>query len=305
MRRTRPRMLGPMLVMVILVWLTGVFDASAGGPCELAHPLAPPDVALTGRCPNCGMPQAMWARTWKLFAPLDGVVQACSFHCLADLERKSGKAPAEVQTALFQEPRAIIAAEAAYYVIGARVPGTMTPQSKLAFPTREAAERFASACGGQVAGYAEVMAAAAAGLSEENGMIDQRRRDRGVVVEPQGEQDECAVCRMYPARYPQNRAQRRTGEGQVTHYCSTHCLLSQRQETEPRDTMIWVTDYASGRWISAFSAYFVVASVYQGPMGAEAVAFDRRSEAETFARQYGGRVVGFVQAAQRQTPSKP
>ena len=181
----------------------------------------------------------------------------------------------------------------------------MTSQSKLAFPNLAAAQQFADACGGRVVDYSVVMAAAAAGLREENRMIDQRRRERGVVVEPQALQDECAVCRMYPARYPKHRAQRRSSNGQVVHYCSTHCLFSHKQELEPHATMIWVTDYASGRWVSAFSAYYVVASAYQGPMGAEAVAFDRRAAAEEFVRQYGGQVVGYRRAAAIQAVPKP
>jgi len=296
---------GRWLILVLLVWMTGVGMAAAGGPCELKHPLAPPDATLTGRCPNCGMPQAMWARTWKTFASLDGATQACSFHCLAEMALKSGATPTNVQTALYQQPRVYIAAAAASYVIGARVPGTMTSQSKLAFPSLTAATQFADACGGRVVDYSAVLAAAAAALPEENRMIDQRRRERGVIGEPQELKDECPVCRMYPARYPKSRAQRRSSDGQVVYYCSTHCLFAVKQEAAPRETMIWVTDYASGRWISAFSAYYVVASTYQGPMGTEAVAFDRRTAAETFMHQHGGQVVGYRQAAAIQAGRKP
>ena len=57
--------------------------------------------------------------------------------------------------------------------------------------------------------------------------------------------------------------------------------------------MIWVTDYISGRWISGRTAYYVLDSSRMGPMGAEAIAFDRRMEAVAFTGQNGGRVLTF------------
>jgi nitrous oxide reductase accessory protein NosL len=62
-----------------------------------------------------------------------------------------------------------------------------------------------------------------------------------------------------------------------------------------RSGMIWVSDYASGRWISGSTAYYVIGSGTMGPMGAEAIAFDRRDQAMAFARAEGGQVVTFEQ----------
>jgi nitrous oxide reductase accessory protein NosL len=59
--------------------------------------------------------------------------------------------------------------------------------------------------------------------------------------------------------------------------------------------MIWVTDFISGRWISARTAYYVVGSQIMGPMGAEAIAFDRQSQAREFAHTNGGQVLEFHQ----------
>jgi copper chaperone NosL len=67
----------------------------------------------------------------------------------------------------------------------------------------------------------------------------------------------------------------------------------------------WVKDYASGEWISAETAYFVVGSRVLGPMGFEALPFSRRAEAFSFALKNGGEVLGF-KAVQpdRLTPEK-
>lgn len=57
--------------------------------------------------------------------------------------------------------------------------------------------------------------------------------------------------------------------------------------------MIWVTDFVSGRWISGRTAYYVIDSGTMGPMGAEAIAFDRQAQAREFAREQGGQVMTF------------
>ena len=269
--------------------------------CRVAHPLSPPDPALHGRCPNCGMVQSMWARTWKIFRLEDGVREACSFHCLADMAVKSGQAPQDVQTALYLQPRGMVPAAAAWYVVGSSAGGTMTMLSKAAFLDRSAADDFARTCGGEVADYGTTFELARRALDKENAMIDRKRLAKGKIVPPADMQDECVVCRMYPSRYPRHRCQVAAKNGHIDHFCSTRCLfgwLTAPQNRLPkagRSGMIWVTDYVSGRWISGSTAYYVIGSGTSGPMGAEAIAFDRRDQAMAFARAEGGQVLTFQQ----------
>jgi nitrous oxide reductase accessory protein NosL len=243
----------------------------------------------------------MWARTWTLFENAEGRYAVCSLHCLADICRKSEMAPEHVQAALYLNPAVLVPAEEAFFVVGSRARGTMTKKSKLAFADRRAAVEFAADCGGQVTTWKEAYALALAGLERENPFISAMRMKKGKIVEPKDRIDECAVCRMYPARYGKHRAQIRTPAGQTVHFCSTQCLFKYLQDPRRAKSagaasgMIWVTDYASGQWISAKTAYYVVGADMWGPMGYEAFAFDTRSNAEAFVGAHGGRLLPFSQ----------
>jgi len=275
------------------------FAVFAQTPCTVAHPLDPPDPAFSGRCPNCGMQRSQWARTWKRFAIENQDYEACSFHCLADLAAKSGQRPSDVETALYQTPAILQAADSAAFVIGSSAPGTMTVKSKAAFANRSQAQAFARACGGRVADYADTFAVAAAELGRENAVIDQKRLKSGKIVTPADGVDECPVCLMFPARYPKHHCQVRDADGTVFHFCSTQCLFAflenprrhARRVIDP--SMIWVRDYAENRWISGWTAYYVLGSKQWGPMGSEAFAFDRIDAARRFQSQSGGFILGY------------
>jgi nitrous oxide reductase accessory protein NosL len=106
---------------------------------------------------------------------------------------------------------------------------------------------------------------------------------------------------MYPSRYPRHRSQVSDSAGRIDHFCSTHCLFIWLGDAKagssivPSFAMIWVTDFISGRWISGRTAYYVVGSRSMGPMGAEAIAFDRHAEAQQFVHTNGGQVLEFHQ----------
>jgi len=297
-RRNRRQFIGDMTRLTIAA-LVFPWAAGADTVCHVVHPLAPPDPALHGRCPNCGMMRSMWARTWKTFHLDRGIGEACSFHCLLDMAVKSGRTFQNVQTALFLQPRGMIAAADAWYVVGSSVKGTMTMLSKAAFPSRSVAADFARTCGGELADFKTTFQLARKALDKENAMIDHKRLAKGKIVPPVDIKDECVVCRMYPARYPRHCSQVSYGDAQVDHFCSTHCLfkwltdLKNNPSHPGRNGMIWVTDYGSGRWISGRTAYYVMDSRTMGPMGAEAIAFDRQAQARDFSRGKGGQVMTF------------
>jgi copper chaperone NosL len=281
-------------------WISPL-TVAADPNCTVDHPLAPPDPSLYGRCPNCGMMRSMWARTWKTFRLVEGPREACSFHCLAEMAFKADQTPQDVQTALFLQPRGMIPAEAGWYVVGSSARGTMTSVSKTAFASRSTAAAFARSCGGDVMDYPATYRMAAARLTAENAMIDKKRLAAGKIAIPADLQDECIVCHMYPSRYPRHRSQVALPNGRIDHFCSTHCLFiwlgDSGNDIAAHDAqgMIWVSDFVSGRWISGRTAYYVVDSDWVGPMGAEAVAFDRVVQAREFARGHAGRVLPFEQ----------
>ena len=267
--------------------------------CNLPHPLAPPDPRFKGQCPNCGMVRAMWARTWVVFENSEGKSEACSLHCLADVALKSGEAPRNVQVAIYDRPQAMHPAQAAFFVVGSSARGTMTKQSKIAFAAQKAAVSFSRSCGGQVASFDETLDLARQGVPQENKMIAANRLQKNKILEPVDNQDRCPVCEMYPARYPRHKCQIHTQEPTVYHFCSTQCLfafLDNSAKYAGREVvpfLLWVVDYETQAWISARTAYYVVGSAKQGPMGGEALVFDHRARAEAFTAKHEGRVLLF------------
>lgn len=128
------------------------------------------------------MMRSMWARTWKTFRLNEGMREACSFHCLADMAVKSGQTPQDVQTALFLHPRGMVAAADVWYVVGSSVKGTMTMLSKAAFSDRFAATDFARTCGGEIVDYKTTFQLARKALEKENAMIDRKRLAKGKIT---------------------------------------------------------------------------------------------------------------------------
>ena len=109
---------------------------------------------------------------------------------------------------------------------------------------------------------------------------------------------ECIVCQMYPARYAKHKCQLSTKDNQVFHFCSTRFIsLDFLQDSEKyanseiKPMMIWVVDYPTETWISGKTAYYVVDSKVDGPMGPEAIAFSKQNDAKDFATEQGGEVL--------------
>lgn len=276
-------------------------SALAADPCSVQHPLMPPQMDFSGQCPNCGMVRPMWARTWFTFENAEGKSQACSFHCLADMALKSGEDPQNVQVALYLDPKKMISAKEAFFVVGSKAIGTMTMNSKIALPSKAEAEKFVASCGGKVVGYEEALTIAKAGIAKENPMLQKKRLKKGVIVEPVDQKDRCPVCGMYPAKYPRHKCQITTKDKNVHHFCSTQHLFEflkngrKYVKTDVEPFSIWVVDFPTGAWIGGRSAYYVVGSGKKGPMGKEAVAFDKKKAADDFAGKEGGKVLTFSQ----------
>ena len=66
-------------------------------------------------------------------------------------------------------------------------------------------------------------------------------------------------------------------------------------KTDVKPFRIWVIDFPTETWIGGKTAYYVVGSGKQGPMGSEAIAFDTKRAAGDFAGKEGGKVLMFSQ----------
>jgi nitrous oxide reductase accessory protein NosL len=124
-------------------------------------------------CPECGMNLPMFYRT-NHAADVDGKTeQFCSMHCLVEaMHHDTGASNIRVvdNTSL-----KFIPAAKAFYVVGSRKPGTMSPVSKYAFATRKDAETFAHLNGGEVKTFEEALAMARASFEKESRMIRKKQ----------------------------------------------------------------------------------------------------------------------------------
>jgi len=268
---------------------------------DVEHPMQNPKMySKTMRCPNCGMMINMWARTRHSFHHPEGELTTCSIRCLADKTVSSGADADNIQAAVYLDPDSMIPVEKAWYVMGSTAPGTMTMKSKIVFADKAAAEEFAAHYGGQVVGFQDAFAAATMELPKSRMMIDQKRKKTGKIKEPT-EKDACAVCGMYPAKYPEHNCQIWAMDGNTLHFCSTQCMVNFNADPakyvkEPVKTkMAWVTLYSDGMYESAFGTYYVVGSNINGPMGREAFPFKLKKNAEEFVKANGGKIVSFPQ----------
>ncbi len=266
---------------------------------DIEHPMKQPKMySETARCPNCGMMINMWARTRHSFQHPEGDFTTCSIRCLADKAASSGTGPSGVQVALYTDPDKMVPAENAVYVIGSTAPGTMTMISKITFADKGSAEQFVSRYGGEVADFQGAFAAATMELQKSRMLIDQKRKKTGKIKEP-AETDACAVCGMYPARFPKHHSQILAEDGSTIHFCSTRCMVNYNADPAQyvkgpvKISMAWVVLYPDNMYESAFGAYYVVGSKVDGPMGREAIPFKFRKDAEQFMHENGGKMVSF------------
>ncbi len=125
-------------------------------------------------CPVCGMTLPMFYKT-NHAADIDGEThQYCSVHCMVEESEMKGKPLSNVKV-VDNSTMKFIDAKEAVYVVGSKMPGTMSGISKYAFGTKKAAEDFAAANGGEIKSYSEVYAMVKAGLKKEIEMIKARQ----------------------------------------------------------------------------------------------------------------------------------
>lgn len=125
---------------------------------NIEHPIKNPQrYTAKDRCDNCGMDRNKFARTRHEFQTSKGKFYTCSIHCVAVMGMKLKEEPRDVKVAEYLHPERMLDADRAYYVIGSSAPGTMTLRSKIAFSTKEEAERFALRYGGTVSSFEQAL----------------------------------------------------------------------------------------------------------------------------------------------------
>lgn len=145
------------------------------------------------RCVICNMDRRKFHYARHLLHYSDGHVQGtCSVHCAAECmlrERRRGfKTIYAPDFAVNIDPKPLFEASSGTYLIGSDLRGVMTPVSKVAFASREAALQAKNTYGGELGSFSGAitasMAESANGLIRryENDLERQRRRRSGAVT---------------------------------------------------------------------------------------------------------------------------
>lgn len=148
-----------LLLTVFFVVVLAVFAFAE--KFDIEHPIKNPQKYTDKeKCDNCRMNRNQWARTRHEFHTSKGTFHTCSIHCVAALSSKLKEKPGSVKVAEYLHPEKMLEAEKAFYVIGSTAPGTMTSKSKIAFSSKEDADKFTAKCGGIVSGFDGALAEA-------------------------------------------------------------------------------------------------------------------------------------------------
>lgn len=275
-----------------------VGPVSAG---KIIHPMKNPPKITKGKCPNCGMMLNMWARTRHSFTLSEGNFETCSIRCMADMGKKAGEKPKDVEAALYLNPKKMVPQDDAFYVVGSSAKGTMTMVSKIAFDSEEKAQEFSAANRGTVMNYSKTIVKATKELKKSRPKITAKRKKMGKIKDP-SEKDHCTVCNMSPAKYPNHRSQILTMTGNTLHFCSTKCLINYQADPQeynkeelPGIKAVWVTVYPDGDYDYATGLYYVVGSKIMGPMGSEALPYRQKKAALATSEKQGGKVLRFYE----------
>ena len=76
------------------------------------------------------------------------------------------------------EPKPLLDVDKAIYLVGSKLPGVMTKQSKVAFGSRPAAEAAKAAQGGELGNFDAALRAAYLSMASDTAMIRKKRAER-------------------------------------------------------------------------------------------------------------------------------
>lgn len=106
--------------------------------------------------------------------------------------------------------------------------------------------------------------------------------------------DMCARCRM---AISQNRyaAELIGRDGNVSKFDDLGCMIhyTRGRQLNPNSQIYFVMDYNAQRWLAARQAFYVRSNAIPAPMSGGLAAFGNRGEADRFAAEVHGAVLGF------------
>ncbi len=134
------------------------------------------DGKIKNFCPKCGMHLVKFYKNNHAIIYKDGTKkQFCSIHCLVEEMHAIDSNTIDKIMVVDTDSLKFIDVDDAWYVVGSKIKGTMTQNSKYAFGAKEKAQKFAKANGGEVKPYPAVLEIAQKDYQKDMMMISKKR----------------------------------------------------------------------------------------------------------------------------------
>lgn len=141
------------------------------------------DIDKYPKCPYCGMDRKQYHHSRMLVQYSDDLADGtCSLHCAAiSLSLNVDREPKAVwvgDNAAAGDAKPLVEVDKATFLVGSKLPGVMTANSKVAYGTEEAAKAAQAANGGELAKFDQALLAAYTDMSKDVSRIRKNRAER-------------------------------------------------------------------------------------------------------------------------------
>ncbi|SFV52878.1 Nitrous oxide reductase maturation protein, outer-membrane lipoprotein NosL [hydrothermal vent metagenome] len=164
------------ITMLLTLLLSTIYAGDTFSKVASIEPTLTQKGASKKWCSICGMNIKMFYKTSHTSKLPNGTDrQYCSIRCLVVDMQKHKIDLADIKVVDVNSQK-LIDANRAFYVIGSDIKGTMAKISKLAFATKDEAEKFAKEHGGEVTDFATVLKRAKESLKSDIAMINMKKK---------------------------------------------------------------------------------------------------------------------------------
>ncbi|MDP1526029.1 MAG: nitrous oxide reductase accessory protein NosL [Rhodocyclaceae bacterium] len=153
-------------------------------PKKPADPLANEnDIEKYQKCPYCGMDRKQYHHSRMLIQYSDDIADGtCSLHCAAiSLSLNVDREPKTMwvgDNAAAGDVKPLVEVDKASFLIGSKIPGVMTANSKVAYGTEDAAKAAQAAQGGELVKFDQALLTAYTDMSKDVARIRKNRAER-------------------------------------------------------------------------------------------------------------------------------
>lgn len=180
--------LGALVGIAVVRGRDAVAAETDGTPLQFIPKMAPDadplkdELTKYPKCPYCGMDRTQFNHSRHLVQYQDDLVDGtCSLHCAAlSLAINLDRGPKAIYAADFgsaDQPKPLVDVDQASYLIGSKLPGTMTKISKVAFASADAAKAAQAEQGGEIGDFDAALRRSYQDMAEDTIMIRMKRAE--------------------------------------------------------------------------------------------------------------------------------